>query len=185
MLESIVTSKTRIQLLLRFFLDGERAAYLRELSTELGESTNAVRVELNRLAEAKIIESFTSGRSKLYRANKNHPLFPDLQSIVKKTLGIDKLIEQIIHRLGDVKLAFVTGDYARGIDGGIIDLVLVGEVNFDFLDRLVKHTEPLISNRKIRYLCLSEDEFASLSEKFSKAGLLEIYTSDNKKECER
>jgi DNA-binding transcriptional ArsR family regulator len=180
-----VTSKTRIQLLLRFFLDGERAAYLRELSTELGESTNSVRVELNRLTKAKIVESFTSGRSKLYRANKNHPLFPDLQSIVKKTLGIDKLIEEIICRLGEVKLALVTGDYARGIDGGIIDLVLVGEVDRDFLDKLVKRTEPLISNRKIRYLCLSEDEFHKLADKLLHAGFLEIYTSEDKKALER
>ena len=180
MLESIVTSKTRIQLLLRFFLDGERAAYLRELSAELGESTNSVRVELNRLTEAKVVESFISGRSKLYRANKSHPLFPDLQSIVKKTLGIDKLIDEIIHRLGDVKYALVTGDYARGIDGGIIDLVLVGNVNRDFLDKLIERTEPLISNRKIRCLCLTTEEYSQLAAKLAKAGRLEIFAARGK-----
>ncbi len=178
MLDSIVTSKTRIQILLRFFLDGERAAYLRELSSELGESTNAVRVELNRLTEAKIIESYTSGRWKLYRANKNHPLFPDLQSIVKKTLGIDKLAEEIIYRLGEVKLAFITGDYARGIDGGIIDLIIVGNINKEFLGNLVKRTELLISGKKIRFLCLTEDEYGQLESKFDKSSTFEIYRAN-------
>lgn len=178
MLESIVTSRTRIQLLLRFFLDGERAAYLRELSSELGESTNSVRVELNRLTEAKIVESFTSGRSRMYRANKNHPLFPDLQSIVKKTLGIDKLIEEIIHRLGDVKHAFITGDYARGIDGGIIDLVLIGNINREFMDKLVRKTEPLIGNRKIRHLCLTEEEYGRFLPRLASIGFLQIYNKE-------
>lgn len=180
MLDSIVTSKTRIQILLRFFLDGERTAYLRELSSELGDSTNSVRIELNRLEKARIIDCFTSGRTKMYRANKQHPLFPDLQSIVKKTLGIDKVIEEIIDRLGDVKYAFITGDYARGIDGGIIDLVVVGNVNSDFLDKLIKKTEPLVSNRKIRCLCITEEEYFRLEKQFAKSGVLVIFENPEK-----
>lgn len=175
MLESIVTSKTRIQILLRFFLNPERTAYLRELAEELGESSNGVRVELNRLAEAQLIAPIHIGRTKCYKANTTHSMFPDLHSIVKKTLGIDKLIEGIINRLGEVKSAFVVGDYAKGIDSGIIDLVLVGEINREFLNELVEKTEPLISNRKIRYLCLSEQEFNIFKDILEDKGIFEIF----------
>ena len=57
MLNTLITSKTRINLLLKFFLNPGTKAYLRELSAEFGESTNSVRVELRRLSEAKLITS--------------------------------------------------------------------------------------------------------------------------------
>lgn len=177
MIESIVTSKTRIQILLRFFLNPERKAYLRELSAEIGESSNAVRVELNHLAKSRLVECQSIGRIKIYQANQNHPLFPDIQSIVKKTLGIDKLIEEVVTCLGAVKLALITGDYARGIDGGIIDLILVGDINRDFLDKLIQKTEPLISYRKIRCLCLDVQEYSTLEDKLKQKGVLEIFRS--------
>ncbi len=176
-LESIVTSKTRIQILLRFFLNPDRKTYLRELANELGESTNGIRVELNRLANARLIESTAKGRTKYYQANIAHPLFPDLHNIVKKTLGIDKLIEGIINRLGNMKLAFITGDYALGIDSGIIDLVIVGDINKDFLNQLIDKTEKLIGGRKIRCLCLLEGEFINLKGKLRENGILEIYAA--------
>jgi len=163
MLDSIVTSKTRIQLLLRFFMNPERRAYLRELSTELGESSNGVRVELERLEKAKLLESVPDGRTKSYKANTAHPLFPDIQNIVRKTLGIDKLIDDVVARLGDVKLAIITGDYARGVDSGIIDIVIVGQVDRSILNELIRITEPKIGDRKIRALVLSDEEFARLT----------------------
>lgn len=175
MLDSIITSKTRIQLLLRFFLNPERSAYLRELAAEIGESSNAVRLELNHLAKSRLIVSRPQGRIKSYQANRSHPLFPDIQSIVKKSLGIDKVIDDVVSKIGDLKLALVTGDYALGIDGGIIDLVLVGDINRDYLNELIRITEPRIGNRKIRCLCLSEDEYAALESKLKQKGVFEIF----------
>ncbi|WP_346353541.1 hypothetical protein [Azotosporobacter soli] len=158
MLDSIITSKTRIQMLLRFFMNPEREAYLRELASEMGDSTNGIRVELNHLAKAKLIECVSEGRTKSYRANRKHPIFPELHAIVKKMMGVDTLLAEIIERLGDVKTAFITGDYARGIDGGIIDLVLVGNVDQAYLQELVKKAEGHFGMRKIRCLCLQIDE---------------------------
>lgn len=175
MLESIVTSKTRIQMLLRFFLNPSYTSYLRELSAELGESSNAIRIELNRMEKAKLIEATPKGRIKSYKANQEHPLYGDIQNIVRKTLGIDKVINNIVDRLGDLRLAFITGDYARGIDSGIIDLVLVGKIDRQFLDSLVQKTEPLIGNRKIRCLCLSEEDFVRFSSRLTQSDLFEIY----------
>jgi hypothetical protein len=163
LLDSLITSKTRVKLILKFFLNPETRAYLRGLSEEFGESTNGIRVELNRLADAGLLEINENGRTKEYSANKKHPLFPELHSVVKKYLGIDKLIDNILAKLGNLELAFITGDYAHGMDSGLIDLVIVGEVNKEFLQELVMHAEELIK-RKIRYLVLSQNEFIRLQD---------------------
>jgi hypothetical protein len=157
MLDSIVTSKTRLQLLLQFFLNPDHSSYLRRLAVELGESTNAVRVELNRLEEAKLLTSKVSGRQKWYMANQTHPLFPELHSIVKKMMGFDKL-EEILTNLGQVEKALVVGDYAKGIDSGIIDLIIVGTINRSYLQSLVEKTENLLQ-RRIRTLVMDRGEY--------------------------
>lgn len=172
----MITSKTRIKLLLKFFVNPETRAYLRGLADELGESTNAVRVELNRLTKAGLLESSNSGRTKLYGANTRHPLFPDIRSLVKKNLGIDK-VETILSELGTVEIALITGDYARGIDSGIIDLVIVGKVDRAFLYHLVDKAEDLIK-RKIRVLVLDRQEFARLDDKLKVDKALVVWCSE-------
>ena len=157
MLDTLITSQTRVKLLLKFFLNPESKSYLRELAEEFGESTNAVRLELNRLAQAGLLTSAEEGRTKVYQANPHHPLFPEIQSMVRKFTGIDQLIPQVLSQLGDIRSAFIVGDYAKGIDSGIIDLVLVGRVDQTYLQKLIDKVEPLI-HRKIRFLTLSEDE---------------------------
>ncbi len=176
MLESLITSKTRIKLLLKFFANPETAAYLRELAAELGESTNAVRVELNRLSKAGLLRSYSNGRTKVYQANTAHTLFPELQGLARKFLGFDK-IEEILRKLGSVELALITGDYARGNDTGIIDLVIVGEVDKKYLLDLTEKAERLIK-RKIRSLVLTRDEYEALKERLAFHKALVLWVQD-------
>ena len=161
LLDSLITSKTRIKLLLKFFLNPGTRAYLRGLATEFGESTNAIRVELNRLTDAKLLKSVHAGRTVQYRANKQHSLFKDLQSVVKKFVGLDKVAEELAAKLGDVQAAYVIGDYAKGNDSGLIDLVLVGQVDDEKLKEVTKKTEELI-DRKIRTLVLAPTDLEKL-----------------------
>lgn len=177
MLDSLITSKTRIKLLLKFFLNPGTKAYLRGLAEELGESTNAVRVELNRLSKAGLLETASDGRTKMYKANKKHSLFPDIHSLVKKNMGIDK-VEAILAELGTVDIALITGDYARGMDSGLIDLVIVGQVQRDFLQHLVEKAEDIIK-RKIRVLVLNRVEFEGLKDKLKVDKALVVWTSDS------
>ncbi|MDK2801598.1 MAG: hypothetical protein PWQ70_3217 [Clostridiales bacterium] len=162
-LDSLITSQTRVKLLLKFFLNPESRSYLRELAEEFNESTNSVRVELNRLTDAGLLNSSDEGRTKVYRANTNHPLFPEIHSMVRKFTGIDQLIPQVLSKLGDIHSAYIVGDYARGTDSGIIDLVLVGEVDRTYLQNLIDKVEPMI-RRKIRTLVLNDEELGSLKE---------------------
>ena len=89
MLQTIITSKARIRLLFKFFLNPGVKAYLRGLATEFDESTNAIRVELNRLVDAKLLKVEKDGRNKFYSANTNHPLFPEINSICHKSAGLN------------------------------------------------------------------------------------------------
>ncbi len=161
MLDTLITSKTRVKLLLKFFLNPGTKSYLRGLATEFGESTNAIRVELNRLTEAKLLKSVNSGRTVEYRANKQHSLFKDIQSVVKKFVGLDKVVEELAAKLGDIQASYVIGDYAKGNDSGLIDLVLVGQVDDEKLKEVTKKTEELI-DRKIRTLVLAPTDLEKL-----------------------
>jgi predicted nucleotidyltransferase len=157
MLEALITSKTRVRLLVKFFLNPTMKAYLRQLADEFGESTNAVRVELNRLTEAGILESEANGIVVNYKAKESHPLFPEIRSIVSKMTGLDSLIEWVIQRLGNVENAYLIGDYAKGKDSGIIDVILVGKIDKAYLTELIEKAEDLVQ-RKIRYLVLNHVE---------------------------
>jgi hypothetical protein len=161
LLDTLITSKTRLKLLLKFFLNPETNAYLQELGSEFGESTNGIRVELNRLTKAKLLVSAHVGRTVLYKANVDHAMFDDIRNVVQKYIGIDKLIADIVKRLGHVEAAYIISDYAKGIDSGLIDLVLVGDVKLDLLHELLAKTEKAIG-RKIRSIALSQLEFIQL-----------------------
>ncbi len=179
MIESLITSQTRIKLLLKFFINPQVRAYLRELAREFDESTNSVRHELNKMQQANVLVSETEGRNKVYRANKSHPLFEDIRSIVLKSSGIQQVITTIVGNIGDLQMAFITGDYAVGRDSGLIDLVMVGnDINQQEVDRVRVKTEGLIG-RKIRILTLNENEYKNLIEKFSADKMLVLWESNS------
>jgi len=165
-LNSVIPSRTRVDILVKLFLNPGLKAYLRQLASEFHVSTNAVRTELNHLTDHKILVSERSGRSVYYQANTDHPLFPELFSMVRKITGIDELVKSVVDRLGNLETAYLVGDYARGIDTGIIDVVLVGDIDKVQLDDFALKTEAYIQ-RKIRSLVLSKEEFDRLMEKNS------------------
>ena len=103
MLEALISSKTRIKLLLRLFLNPESKSYLRGLADEFQESTNSVRLELSRFEEAGMVESELVGNKKLYKANQTFPLFKEVRSILLKQTGLQSIIDQVVAELGDVK----------------------------------------------------------------------------------
>lgn len=154
----IISSKTRIKLLVRLFFNPQARSYLRELAKEFDVSTNSVREELNQLTKTNLLKSKKEGRQVFYMANKQHPLFDDLKSMVSKVMGFDQVLDGIISRLGELERAYLIDDYAEGKDTGIIDLVLVGNIDQYHLNDLSRKTERYI-NRKIRSLVLSESEF--------------------------
>jgi len=157
-LESFITSKTRIRILIRLFLNPAQKAYLRELATEFDISSSQLSEELHNMKDAGLLSHDKTGRQIHYHANTNHPLFPELHSMVRKALGMDRILESIIERLGDLECAILLDDYAQGKDSGIIDLALVGNINKANLQDLTEKTEKYIG-RRIRVLVMTSDEY--------------------------
>jgi DNA-binding transcriptional ArsR family regulator len=172
----LITSKTRIKILMRLFLNPKGEAYLRELAGEFNASPSQVREELRQLNDAGILESSKNGRQINYRANPKHPLFHELQSMVQKALGMDRILDSILDRLGNLEEAYVIDDYAEGKDTGIIDLVLVGDIDQTNLADLVKKTERYI-DRKIRTLVLDSEEWDKMATGLQKRPLLRLWQS--------
>ena len=152
MLESLITSKTRLRLLVKFFLNIANKGYLNSLANEFGESTNSVRKELNNLTSAGYLEKHNENNKVIYKANASHPLFKIIQKIVHKHLGIEEILETVYNRIGDVKKIMILGDYAKGIDTGIIEISIIGDnINKKYLDEISPKIEKKIK-RKVRFI---------------------------------
>ena len=177
--DGLISSKTRIKLLTRFFFNPQTQSYLRELAKEFNVSTNSVREELNQLTRTKLLKSQKSGRQVLYAANTQHPLFSELKSMVGKVMGIDRVVDGIVNRLGDLEKAYVIDDYAEGKDTGIIDLVLVGDIDQYHLNDLSRKTERYIK-RKIRSLVLSRNEYTKMQPQLKDRPRLLIWESPDR-----
>ncbi len=175
MLDALITSKTRLKLLLKFFLNSSTTGYLRGLEPEFGESTNAIRQELNRMEEADLLIANTKGNKKIYSANKKHPLFPDIHSLLLKHTGLDSIIEKVVKKIGDLHKVYLVGELAQGIDSLVIDLWFVGkDIDRDYLSALVQKTEQAI-DKKVRYMVLGDSELEKFLSSTKSRDLLLIW----------
>ncbi len=171
MLDTLVSSKTKIKLLLKFFLNSNNTAYLRNLETEFGESTNAIRLELNKFEESGLLNSYSESNKKIFKANTKHPLYPEINSIIRKYIGIDKIIDSIVSRLGEPDHVWLVGNLARGLNSDTIELKILGKVDKDYLEELVQKVEQTI-NKKLLIELVSEVESLVITNKLEPSLLL-------------
>ena len=172
MLDTLITSKTRIKLLLRFFLNSDSSSYLRNLENEFAESTNAIRVELNRFEKAGLLITSQKGNRKIFQANQNHPLYIDIHNILVKYVGLDQIIYKVVELLGGVEKAYITGDLALGLDVKTISLLLIGEnINRQYLFKLITKVEKMIK-KKIKCLILPDCEGKAYLKNYPEALLI-------------
>ena len=151
MLGELITSKTRLRLLIKFFVSQANRGYLNGLATEMGESTNAIRKELNHLHDAGYLQKEKANNKIQYKANTKHPMFSVLQKVILKHLGLEDAVEIVLERMGDVEQIILIGDYAKGIDSGKIEIIIVGQdLNTSYVKNLEEKIEKLI-NRKVAF----------------------------------
>lgn len=160
MLESLITSKTRIKILFKLFLNTESASHLRGLATEFGESSNSIRLELNRLIDAGLLKSEKEKNKKIYKANEQHPLYESINGMLRKIVGIDKLIDRVTSKIGNLESAYLVGEFASGRDSDTIELALVGnDLDEQYINALVKVAEDKIG-RTIVYMAFTPEQLA-------------------------
>lgn len=158
MLENIITSKTRLRLLVKFFVNVANEGHLRGLASEMNESTNGIRKELNNLCDAGYLNRHDFENKVTYKVNQQHPFFNLLQQVVYKYIGLDTLVERVLERMGEVQRVYIVGDYAKGIDSGKIEVVLVGnQLNADYIAVLSEKIGMEINKEVFFYLVKNND----------------------------
>ena len=163
MLNSLITSKTRLRMLIKFFVSAANRGYLNGLANEFNESTNSIRKELNNLSDAGYLLKSKQNNRVIYNADTKHPLFKVLQKIVRQHLGLEEIVETVISRMGDLDIIALTGDYAKGIDSGFIQILIIGDkVNNEYLENL----KPKIKNK------ISRDVDFIINNKIPKDGII-------------
>ena len=156
MLNKLITSKTRLRLLIKFFINQANSGYLNGLASEFNESTNSIRKELNHLSEAGYLQKYKDHNKVGYKANTGHPLFDMLQKVVHKHLGLEEIVERVLERMGPVQKILLVGDYAKGLDSGNIDVVLIGnKLNTEYIEALEEKIEGVI-DRKVNFYLASK-----------------------------
>ena len=156
MLGELITSKTRLRLLIKFFISQANRGYLNGLATEMGESTNSIRKELNHLQGAGYLEKVKVDNKVEYRANVKHPLFEVMQKVVFKHLGLEDVVDKVLERMGGIDQIILIGDYAKGNDLGYIEVFLIGQgLNMEYIAQLEDKIEDLIG-RKISFYLASK-----------------------------
>lgn len=159
MLNNLITSKTRLRLLIKFFVSQANRGYLNGLATEFKESTNSIRKELNHLSEAGYLNKYKDNNKVAYKANISHPLFDVLQKVVFKHLGLEEIVERVLERMGSVKKILLVGDYAKGIDSGNIEVILIGDqLNTEYIEGLEKKIQDIIERKVSFYLASKENQ---------------------------
>lgn len=132
-LAALLFGSHRRAVLARLLLRPEDSPHLRELARETGKPAGTLLRELNALAEAGVLERRRVGNQVQFRANPACPIYEELRSILKKTVGIADVLRQALAPLVPrIRAAFVYGSIARGDEraGSDLDLMVIGEVKF-------------------------------------------------------
>lgn len=177
MIQTLISSKTRVKLLLKFFLNSDTKSYLRNLESEFGESTNAIRLELNKFEKAGMLLSEVEGNKKFFKANVKHPLFKDINNIVFKYIGLDWIVDYIVRKLGNLEKVYLTGSFANGLDGKSIDLIFVGTIDQDFLAELCQKVKKKL-HKEISYRVIDNDELIILLKQDTRSKYLLLWESE-------
>lgn len=160
-LETLISSKTRVKLLMRLFLNPDSRAYLRGLAEEFNESTNSVRLELNRFEEAGMLHAVRDGKKKVFKANTKYPLYNDIRNILLKYTGLQEVIERVIERVGDIREVHLIGDLAYGKASEDITLVIIGTPDYEYVDVLIEKAKQ-ITSKHIEYTIYQTSDYPAL-----------------------
>ena len=129
-LSNALFSKVQQRVLGLIFGQPERSFYMTEIVRNVHSGTGAVERELSRLQRSGLVSVERIGNQKHYQANRQSPIFAELQSLVIKTVALSEPLRKSLEPFADqIKTAFVYGSVARGTDtaGSDIDLMVIGD----------------------------------------------------------
>ncbi|MFI5265229.1 MAG: winged helix-turn-helix domain-containing protein [Candidatus Levyibacteriota bacterium] len=160
MLKDLITSKTRVKLLLLFLDDPSAMYHVREIVRRVSEEINAVRRELILLEKKGILTREPRANRVYYYLDKNYPFYFDLVRLHGKTNGLGADIIKNRVKLGKIKYAMLSGKFVRKTreDADAVDLLIIGTVVLPELTLIVKQEEAK-RGAEINYTVMTEEEF--------------------------
>jgi predicted nucleotidyltransferase len=139
-LEALFTSQARISVLELFLLNASNQYYLREVASLTQQPVQAIQRELARLEAGGLLSMTPEGNRRYYRANRESPILPELKALIVKTAGLGDLLRRHLRKSkGSIRVAFLFGSYARGLESAKsdIDLMVIGQVTARALSNLL------------------------------------------------
>lgn len=112
--------------------------HLRELARRLECHAGTLGRELDKLARTGLLTRAQQGNQLRYRAATEHPLFPELAGLFRKTQGLLPALREALAPLdGELQFVWVHGSVARGTATlhSDIDLLVLGHTDFVRLAR--------------------------------------------------
>jgi len=158
-LERILSSKVRAAIFTLLFGVEDRELHTRELARQTDFAEPSIRQELKNLLDIGLLDSHRDGNRRYYKADKSHPLYPDIQQLVIKTTGLPTLLRAALND-NDIICAFVFGSFTTGKQkaDSDIDLVVIGEISLRQLTTLLRNSTEL-SGREINPHVLTPSEY--------------------------
>jgi predicted nucleotidyltransferase len=160
MLNSLLSSKTRVNLLTLFLTNPSNQYYPRQLESLLKITYTGIRRELQNLEKTGLLNIETEANRKYYSVNKNFPLFSELKSIILKTAGVGDKLKSLVENYKNIKIAFIYGSYAKNSENlsSDIDLFIIGEITLkDLQEALIQLEKEL--GREINCSIFPPEEF--------------------------
>ena len=157
---TITKSKLREGLLVLYFTNPNKKYYLRELERILNFSVGNIRRELIKLESTGLFLSENKGNLVYYYLNQSYPLFDELKSIIFKTSGAPKMLQNILEKFKAISQAFIYGSFAKGEEreDSDIDLLIIGKVDEDKLIEEIDKLERKLQ-REINYAIYGKKDF--------------------------
>jgi len=161
MLKDIITSNVRVKIILELYKELNSQVHIRELARRVGTEINAVRRELTNLQKCGMLKRETRANRIYFSIRKDYAGYSDMLSFVYKEIGLGGSILKNLPELGKVKFALLSTEFVEGrvSSPSQVDLLLVGTIDMNYLQVLVKKAQEPI-NHEINYAVLGEEEFS-------------------------
>lgn len=158
-LSKILSSRVRAEIFRLLFGLDVKELHLREMQRQAGLSLGTIRQDLQKLVTLDLVTTRRDGNRLYYRANPDHPLYPDIRKLVLKTSGLVEVLKSVLNQEG-VKVAFVFGSLASNREKAAsdVDLMVIGTVGLRTLASWLSEVSEQIG-REINPHTMTVEEF--------------------------
>ena len=160
-------SPYRRQLLARLLLRPDEQFHVRELERMTGISAGSLHRELKSMAESGLLVREKIGNQVFYRADTDCPIYQELATIFRKTMGMASLLHNALSGIaGNIEVAFVFGSMASGQQkaGSDLDVCVLGDVSLLEVVKALSSVQETL-RREINPVVMTAKKFAEQSAK--------------------